>query len=277
VLLISKKKIAMERELERASSQSIRYARDFSRLYKETKAQKNELDSANRQLKKYATDLRKTISILKSVNNELQEAYYDTIQRLVRAVEYKDGFTGQHVVRMSRYSSLIAEKLGLQDREVLNIFYAAPMHDVGKIGIPDAIISSPNKLTEDEFSIMKRHTIIGAEILAGAKSQILIIARQIALTHHEKWDGSGYPFGVAGDKIPLAGRIVALADTFDALTSKRSYKDAFPSHYAVDVIVKEKGRHFNPEIADIFLDNFDEITKIQAEVNAEEVNLVAAS
>jgi putative two-component system response regulator len=132
VLLKSKKTLAMQKELELASSQSIRYAHDFSRLYKETKAQKTELVAANRQLKKYATDLRRTIALLKSVNEELQEAYYDTIHRLVRAVEYKDEFTGQHIVRMSRFSALIAEKLGLQEREVLNILYAAPMHDVGK-------------------------------------------------------------------------------------------------------------------------------------------------
>ncbi len=257
---------ALKKELQLASSQSIRYAHDFAQLYKETKKQKNELAAANRQLKKYAQDLQKNISLLKSVNNELQEAYYDTVHRLVLAVEYKDQFTGRHIVRMSRYSALIAEKMGLPEHDVLTILCAAPMHDVGKIGIPDHIISSPNRLTQDEFSIMKRHTVIGAEILANAKSQILCLAGQIALTHHERWDGTGYPRGLAGDAIPLAGRIVALADTFDALTSKRSYKDPFPVDHAAEVIKKEKGRQFDPRVVDAFLGSLDQIVKISSEV-----------
>lgn len=272
MLLKSKKTRALERDLELAASQSIKYARDFSRLYKEAKAQKNELRDANNQLKKYAADLRKSIILLKSANNELQEAYYDTVQRLVLAVEYKDQFTGQHIIRMSRYSALIAEKYGLGERDVLNILYAAPMHDVGKIGIPDQIISSPGKLSNEEFAIMKRHTIIGAEILANAKSQILKTARQIALSHHEKWDGSGYPYGLKRDAIPLEGRIVALADTFDVLTSKRSYKEPFPASHAFDIIRKEKGRHFDPELADVFLQHSSEVMKIAAEVSTTAAN-----
>ena len=272
VLLKSKKTRALEKDLELASSQSIRYARDFSRLYKEAKAQKNELRDANNQLKKYAADLRRSVILLKSANNELQEAYYDTVQRLVLAVEYKDKFTGQHIIRMSRYSALIAEKYGLGERDVLNILYAAPMHDVGKIGIPDQIITSPGKLSNEEFAIMKRHTIIGAEILANAKSQILKTARQIALSHHEKWDGSGYPYGLKRDAIPLEGRIVALADTFDVLTSKRSYKEPFPVSHAFDIIKKEKGRHFDPELAEIFLQHSSEVMKIAAEVNTSTAN-----
>jgi putative two-component system response regulator len=267
MLLKSKRYKALEKELSNANTQSIKYAHDLSAVFKEAKAQRTELSNANRQLKKYASDLRKTISILKSVNNELQEAYYDTIQRLVLAVEYKDEFTGQHIIRMSRYSALIAEKAGLPERDVLNILYAAPMHDVGKIGIPDSIITSPNKLTPDEFAIMKRHTIIGAGILANAKSQILIIARQIALSHHEKWNGGGYPYGLKEDKIPLVGRIVALADTFDVLTSKRSYKDPFPIDYAADIIKKERGKHFDPVLVDVFSKNLDELVKINAEAN----------
>jgi len=266
--LKSKRSRALENELTLANSQSIRYAKDLSVLYKEAKSQKTELSNANRQLKKYASDLRRTVTILKSVNNELQEAYYDTIQRLVLAVEYKDQFTGQHIIRMSRYSALIAEKAGMSEREVLDILYAAPMHDVGKIGIPDSIITSPNKLTTDEFAIMKRHTIIGAEILANAKSKILVTAREIALSHHEKWNGCGYPFGLKEDKIPLSGRIVALADTFDVLTSKRSYKDPFPIERAADVINKERGIHFDPQLVDIFMKNLDELVKINADATA---------
>jgi putative two-component system response regulator len=267
MLLKSNKNLALKKELELASSQSIKYAHDFARLYKETKTHKSELAATNRQLKKYATDLQKNNSLLKAVNNELQEAYYDTVHRLVLAVEYKDQFTGQHIVRMSRYSALIAEKLGLAERDVLTILYAAPMHDVGKIGIPDSIISSPHKLTNEEFGIMKRHTIIGAEILANSKSQILTIAGQIALTHHERWNGSGYPCGLTGDAIPMSGRIVALADTFDVLTSKRSYKDPFPIDHATEVIRNEKGKHFDPDVVDAFLACLDKICAITSDLN----------
>ncbi len=270
MLFKSKRSKSLEKELSIANLQSLEYAHDLSILFREAKAQKIELLNTNNQLKKYADDLRKTVSILKAVNNELQEAYYDTIQRLVIAVEYKDQFTGQHIVRMSKYSALIAEKCGLPEQEVLNILYAAPMHDVGKIGIPDSIITSPNKLTPAEFAIMKRHTIIGSEILDNAKSKILKIARQIALSHHEKWDGTGYPFGLKEDKIPLAGRIVALADTFDVLTSKRSYKDPFPIDYAVDIIKKNSGKQFDPTLVDVFIKNLDQIVKINVDVAAYE-------
>jgi putative two-component system response regulator len=263
-----KKAKDLEKELSLANSQSIKYAEDFSRLYKEMKAQRNELSLANNQLKKYAADLKRSISLLKAVNNELQEAYYDTIQRLVLAVEYKDQFTGQHIVRMSRYSALIGEKYGLPEREVLNLLYAAPMHDVGKIGIPDTIITSPNKLTNDEYAIMKRHTLIGAEILSNAKSQILIMAREIALSHHEKWNGSGYPYGLSRESIPLVGRIVAIADTFDVLTSRRAYKEPMTIEKAADIIIREKEKHFDPDLVDVFKEHFDDIEKINTEVTA---------
>jgi len=259
----------LEQDLVLANLQSIKYAEDFAKIYKNTKAQKEELSRANQQLKKYAHDLRSTISTLEIVNKELQEAYYDTIHRLVLAVEYKDKFTGTHIMRMSRYSALIAKKIGLQPQEVLNIFYAAPMHDVGKIGIPDTIISKPSKLTLDEFDLMKRHTTIGAEILDNSKSHILMIARQIALSHHEKWNGTGYPHGLEKDKIPLAARIVALADTFDVLISKRSYKDPYPVAIASGIIKSERGKHFDPDVVDVFENNIDEMVRTTSQVGAD--------
>ena len=258
----------LEQDLFLANLQSKKYAQDFAKIYKNTKAQKEELNRANRQLKKYAQDLRTTISTLEMVNKDLQEAYYDTIHRLVLAVEYKDKFTGNHIVRMSRYSALIAKKIGLKTSDVINIFYAAPMHDVGKIGIPDTIISKPSKLTNDEFDIMKKHTTIGAEILDNSKSHILKIARHIALSHHEKWNGSGYPFGLEKNNIPLPARIVALADTFDVLTSKRSYKDPYPISEALDIIKNERGKHFDPEVVDVFEKNREEMVKINASIAA---------
>jgi putative two-component system response regulator len=257
-----KKPKKLEQDLLLANQQSQRYARDFAKIYKNTKAQQLELSKANRQLEKYAADLRSTITKLENVNKELQEAYYDTIHRLVLAVEYKDKFTGSHIVRMSHYSALIAKKIGLHPQEAMNIFYAAPMHDVGKIGIPDTIISKPCKLTDEEFNLMKKHTTIGAEILDNSKSNILMIARQIALSHHEKWNGSGYPFGLERDKIPLSARIVALADTFDVLTSKRSYKEPYPVSIATDIIKKEKGKHFDPEVVEVFEKNLKELIAI---------------
>ena len=263
-----KKTAALEKDLFLANLQSKKYALDLAKIYKNTKEQKEELGLANKQLKKYAQDLRKTISTLQTVNKELQDAYYDTIHRLVLAVEYKDKFTGSHIMRMSRYSALLAKKIGLPTQDVLNIFYAAPMHDVGKIGIPDTIISKPSKLTTNEFDIIKRHTVIGAEILDKSKSNILMIARQIALSHHEKWNGEGYPHGLEKNAIPLSARIVALADTFDVLTSKRSYKEPYPVSVAFEIIKNERGKHFDPDVVDIFEKNLEELIKVNSALDA---------
>lgn len=249
------------------AAQLKKYADDLSKVYQSEKQKRKELEVANKQLVKFADDLNKTVK-------ELQGAYLDTINRLVLAAEYKDEDTGDHIVRMSRYSAFIAEKLGLPAREVQNIRYAAPMHDVGKIGIPDNILMKPAKLTDEEFDFMKTHTNIGAKILAKSKAEILRLAWQIAISHHEKWNGRGYPQGFSVDKIPIAGRIVGLADVFDALTSKRPYKVPYPIEVAVDIIKKERGEHFDPDVADIFLENIDEFVKIKEEVgSAEDVSL----
>ena len=249
------------------AAQLKKYADDLSKVYQSEKQKRKELQVANKQLVKFADDLNKTVK-------ELQGAYLDTINRLVLAAEYKDEDTGDHIVRMSRYSAFIAEKLGLPAREVQNIRYAAPMHDVGKIGIPDNILMKPAKLTDEEFDFMKTHTNIGAKILAKSKAEILRLAWQIAISHHEKWNGRGYPQGFSVDKIPIAGRIVGLADVFDALTSKRPYKVPYPIEVAVDIIKKERGEHFDPDVADIFLENIDEFLKIKKEVgSAEDVSL----
>jgi len=251
-----------------------KYAEDLAEIYKSEKEKRKALEASNKQLMKYADDMSKIILELKTVHQELRESFLDTIHRLVLAAEYKDEDTGDHIKRMSQYCALIAEKLGLPAKEVQNILYAAPMHDVGKIGIPDSILLKPGKLTEEEFATMKTHTVIGAKILANSKAEILKIAEQIAISHHEKWNGKGYPQGLSGDNIPLVGRIVGLADVFDALTSKRPYKSPYPVEVACDIIKKERGQHFDPDMVDIFLENIDEVLKIKAEVDeAIDVNL----
>ncbi|HUT43956.1 MAG TPA: HD domain-containing phosphohydrolase [Desulfobacterales bacterium] len=246
--------------------QLAKYADDLAKVYRSEKEKRKDLETANQQLAKYADDLNKTTFELKVVFQELEESYLDTIHRLVLAAEYKDEDTGAHIVRMSRYSALLAEKLGLPDKEVQNIRYAAPMHDVGKIGIPDSILMKPGKLTDKEFEIVKTHTTIGAKILANSQAEILQVAEQIAISHHEKWNGKGYPRGLSGNEIPLGGRIIGMSDVFDALTSKRPYKDPYPIEAALDIIRKERGQHFDPRVADTFLDNIDEFLKIKEEV-----------
>jgi len=244
-----------------------KYASDLSKVYTSEKEKRKELKAANKQLVKYARALNTTIGELKDRNKELREAYLDTINRLVLAAEYKDKETGEHIVRMSGYCSLIAEKIGMTCGDVQNINYAAPMHDIGKIGVPDSILMKSGKLTADEFEIMKDHTTIGAEILANSNSEIIQVAQQIAVSHHERFDGRGYPEGLSGGKIPLVGMIVHIADVFDALTSNRPYKAPYPLEVAVDMIRKERGLSFSPDVVDVFLENIDEISTIKAEVD----------
>ncbi|MBC8178210.1 MAG: HD domain-containing protein [Deltaproteobacteria bacterium] len=251
-----------------------KYADDLAKVYRSEKEKRKELQTANEQLVKFADDLNRTVKNLRVANRDLQSAYLDTIHRLVLAAEYKDEDTGDHIVRMSRYSSVVAEDLGLPENEVENILYAAPMHDVGKIGIPDNILLKPGKLTDVEFDTMKTHTSIGAKILANSKAEILRLAQQIAISHHEKWNGKGYPQGLSGDKIPMVGRIVGIADVFDALTTRRPYKDPYPVEVALDIIRKERGEHFDPAVVDVFLENIDDILRIREEVGSlEDISL----
>ncbi len=203
-----------------------KYANDLVKIYKSEKQKRKELEAANLQLIKYGHDLNKTVSELKVANLELRKAYLDTIYRLVIAAEYRDEDTGDHIIRIGRYSALIAEKLGMPDINPKDMLYAAPMHDIGKIGIPDHILLKPDRLTDEEFDIVKTHTAIGGKILSNSNAKIIMLAEQIALSHHEQWNGQGYPNGLSGKDIPLIGRIVAVADVFDALISKRSHKKA---------------------------------------------------
>jgi len=203
-------------------------------------------------------------------HEELKDSYIDSIHRLVMAAEYKDENTGDHIVRIGQYCSFIAEQLHLSKDFQETINYAAPMHDIGKIGIPDKILLKPDKLTHVEFETIKTHAQIGARLLSRSKSKILQMAHEIALSHHEKFNGKGYPGQLKGTMIPISGRIVAIADTFDALTSKRPYKDPYPHDIVYDILKKERGEHFDPDILDVFIKNFDrfvEIRGVQSKTN----------
>jgi putative two-component system response regulator len=225
-----------------------------------------ELQNSVRKLEQYSVELKKALIEVEEAHDELEYAYLDTINRLVTAAEYKDEETGDHIVRMSSYSTLMAEKYGLSDETVKLIQYASPMHDIGKIGIPDQILLKPGRLTAEEFEIIKSHTTIGGKILADSKADVLKLAHEIALTHHEKWDGSGYPRGLAGRDIPISGRIVGIADIFDALTSKRPYKEPYPVEVAVEIIRSEQSIKLDPDLVDVFISNIDEVEKIRHNV-----------
>ena len=246
-----------------------RYAEDLNTAVRQTREKDRELVATRSQLFEFARDLNTTFVDLKTAHREMQNAYMDTIHRLALAAEYKDEDTGDHILRMSRYCVLIAEKLGLPDKAVENILYAAPMHDIGKIGIPDQVLMKKGRLTAEEFDLIKTHTVIGGKILADSSAEILQVAERIAVSHHEKWNGAGYPRGLAGEAIPIEGRITALPDTFDALTSRRPYKEPYPVETALGIIKKERGRQFDPRVVDVFMAHVDEVVEIMDRIGME--------
>lgn len=190
---------------------------------------------------------------------ELEQSRLEIIARLGRAAEYKDNETGNHILRMSHFAGLLAKAANLGEKFSASIELAAPMHDIGKIGIPDYILLKPGKLDDDEWEIMKTHVDIGADLLAGTDVPLLSMARNIALTHHEKWDGSGYPRGLKAEEIPIEGRICAICDVFDALTSERPYKRAWPIEDALQYLRQQAGSHFDPDLIPLFEKILDEV------------------
>jgi putative two-component system response regulator len=186
---------------------------------------------------------------------ELTRSRQQLIRRLGRAAEFRDEETGEHILRVARMGALLGRLCGLDQRECAALEAALPMHDVGKIGVPDAILRKPGPLTPQERVVMQTHTTVGAELLSGDESRLLVLARTIALTHHERWDGGGYPRGLAGEDIPLSGRICALVDVFDALCSDRPYKAAWPIQRAVDEILTQAGHQFDPTLVALFLEH----------------------
>lgn len=196
------------------------------------------------------------------LQEELKAASIDMIERLSIAAEFRDEDTAFHIKRMSKYSVIIARYLGLSEEESERMLFTAPMHDIGKLGVPDSVLLKPGKLDAEEWKEMQRHTVYGAQILEKSNYELIREAEIIALSHHEKWNGKGYPQGIAGEDIPLTGRIVALADVFDALSSKRCYKPAFPMEKVLNIIREERGNHFDPKVVDAFFEGYDEIMKV---------------
>jgi len=197
---------------------------------------------------------------------EVHERERETLFRLARAGEFRDAETGYHLIRMARYSRLIADALGLSPEEAESIELAAPLHDIGKIGIPDHILLKPGRLDQREWSVMRAHPVIGHEILKDSASKYMRLGALIALGHHERYDGTGYPNGTAGEDIPLCARIVALADVYDALTSARPYKPAWRDGDVLEYFHAQRGRHFDPKIVDAFLSVYDRVLKVQKEL-----------
>lgn len=194
---------------------------------------------------------------------EVVDRERETVLRLSKAAEYRDPETGAHIVRMANFSMLIARELGLPEADQQLLLEAAPMHDIGKVGIADSILLKPGRLTPAEFDVMKQHALFGFELLSGSSSKLLQTGAEIAKGHHEKFDGSGYPFGMKGENIPIFSRIVAVADVFDALTSARPYKQAWEVELALDFIKKGAGSHFDPACVDAFIRAWDDVERVR--------------
>lgn len=246
---------------------------DVTELFLRSEAQlslKASLDGVKRarteledEVARRTADLRATVEDLEISRKLTRQAQMETVRSLVLAAEVKDGKTAAHVERIGLYSAALARGLGVSPERAALIEEASPMHDVGKIGIPDAILLKPGALTKDERRTMETHTTIGARILSHGKSDLLRLGCSIALSHHEKWDGSGYPFGLVGEAIPFEARLVAIVDVFDALTSDRHYREAMPNWLAYERMLDGRGTHFDPEILDVFFDELEVIEEVQ--------------
>jgi putative two-component system response regulator len=231
-------------------------AHELKQALKNERRTSTQLSIALEQLRSLAADLENALSAERHIRQDLELAHRDTIRRLIQASRFKHEETGAHIQRVSTYSLALARHLGLPEEDIQTLVEAAPMHDLGKIGIPDAILRKPGALSREERSVMQTHTTIGAELLRDSKSSLIRTAWEIALTHHERWDGSGYPRGLRGAEIPMSGRIVVLADYYDAMRSERCYKPAHSHSRTCDSIFKGDGRtspaHFDPAVLEAF-------------------------
>jgi len=207
-----------------------------------------------KEMERLVADLYATNESLLKAQANTRSAYRETLMRLALIAEFRDSDTSRHLHRMALYSRKLAQAIGMDERYLEQIYDASPLHDIGKIGIPDAILQKPGPLTPDEWEVMKTHTSLGARILQGTRSEVLKLGEELALSHHERWDGTGYPRGLARDHIPLSGRIVAVADVFDALTSRRCYKPAFSFGDSLALMRRQSGSHFDPCLIDVLGD-----------------------
>jgi putative two-component system response regulator len=219
------------------------------------------------QVDRRTAQLRDSLQRMAEAERQAYDAQIATIRRLVLAAELKDPETGLHIVRLSLYSGILARALGYTPQQAEVLRHAITLHDVGKIGIPDAILRKPGALTPDERKVMESHTVIGARLLADSPSELLREGETIALSHHERWDGTGYPQGLAGEQIPLSGRICAVLDVFDALTTWRPYRAALPSEVAFDEVARGRGTHFDPALVDLFLAARDKVLAVHASLS----------
>ncbi len=226
-------------------------------------ALKGRLAELERKANQRANDLREALQQMGDAQRREHEAHLDTVHRLAMAAEYKDENSGRHILRVRQYCELLGRALNLTPGGVELLSDAAPLHDIGKIAIPDAVLLKPGSLDEAEWETMKKHTTIGADMLSGSSSELLRAGETIALSHHEKWDGSGYPQILRGEDIPLWGRICAVADVFDSLTSDRPYRKALDEAEALEIMKEQRGGHFDPKILDVFFQNSDEALKIK--------------
>lgn len=235
-----------------------------------------EVSLLNRTILVQKETLEETVRVR---TQQLKETQLEIVHRLAQAAEHRDNETGSHVIRMSHYALVLGQACGMSEEECDTLFHATPMHDVGKLGIPDRVLLKPGKLDADEWEIMKQHTVIGAKLLANSQSPVLQMGELIALTHHERWDGSGYPHQLAGEDIPLVGRICAVADVFDALTSQRCYKDPWPLEETLEEIRSLSGLQFDPRLIEVFEEFLPVILGIQrahADIAVPQCNLVEA-
>jgi putative two-component system response regulator len=262
----------IEKEKQDLQAQLFRYAEDIQKLLAESDMadmNEKEKNAAYKQLERFNHDFLILMEQKEKSYKALESSHLDTIRRLAAVAEYKDDDTGVHFVRMSRFSSITARACG-QDEEYCDLLeQASPMHDIGKIGIPDNVLKKPGKLTDEEWDCMRKHPEYGASILSGSDVPVIPLAEEVALAHHEKFDGSGYPSNLKGDNIPLSGRIVALADFFDALTMDLCYWPAFSDEKALAMVKENRGIHFDPKIVDAFFSVSEKIIQTRDRINKE--------
>lgn len=247
-------------------TRSLRVALDRRTARLQSARYQEQLES---QVQVRTAELREALAKLGNANTELRSAYRGTIDVLKRAVAFRDNETGRHTERIGMLAGELANALGLPQADSEMLVEASALHDIGKIAVPDAILHKPGKLTPEEFELVKMHTILGAQIIGDPSAPVLSAGRDIVLSHHEKWDGTGYPNGLAGTDIPLFARIVAVVDVWDALTHARVYKPAFSFEKAAQIIRDGKGTHFDPNVAQLFLDRLDTITALQTAIDSE--------